>query len=84
MMTPPETIAKMNREDPSRTAMPISIPEKSTPAPPDTAEIDAKTSGAPPPKARSVTPARLSESLKVELIYCKEGLRYSSAAKLSK
>ena len=81
IMTPPPTTARMKREEPSRTAMPISIPLNS---PPDTAESDAKTSGAPPPKASSVTPAKLSDSLNVLLICCKDGLKNSSAVKLSR
>lgn len=65
MMTPPATTAKMNREEPKRTAIPISMPWNS---PVDTAESDAKTSGAPPPNASSVTPAKLSVNLNVLLI----------------
>ena len=43
------------------------------------AKVAGNTSGAPAPNARRVTPARLSDSLKVLEICCKEGLRNSSA-----
>ena len=71
----------MNRDEPSSTAMPISAPFASAP---DTADREAKTSGAPPPNAKSVTPARLSDNLNVLLICCSDGLKYSSAVKLSR
>ena len=71
----------MKKEDPSRTAMAISMPSRS---PPCAADKDANTSGAPPPKARSVTPAKDSDSLNVFDICCKEGDRNSSAVKLSR
>ena len=56
------TIDIMKREDPTRTAMPISIPSISEP---DAAVIDERTSEAPAPKARIVTPASDSESRNV-------------------
>ena len=71
----------MKRLEPSRTAIAISIPSRS---PPFDADKEAKTSGAPPPKASNVTPAKDSESLKVFDICCSDGERNSSAVKLSK
>lgn len=71
----------MNRLDPSKTAIAISIPSRS---PPFDADKEAKTSGAPPPKASSVTPARDSESLNVFDICCSDGDKNSSAVKLSR
>lgn len=70
------TIARMKREAPSKTEIPIWIPSDEAPS---EAERLANTSGAPAPKAKRVTPARLSESLNVFDIYCKEGLKNSSA-----
>ena len=71
----------MKKDDPSRTAIAISIPSRS---PPWAADREAKTSGAPPPKANRVTPASDSDSLKVLEIYCNDGDRNSSAVKLSR
>jgi hypothetical protein len=42
-------------------------------------DIEEKTSGAPLPKARNVTPANDSEILNLSVIYSSEGHRYSSA-----
>ena len=81
MITPPPTTARIKREEPRSTAIPISAPLDSAP---DTADREAKTSGAPPPKAKSVTPAKLSDNLNVLLICCSDGLKYSSAVKLSR
>ena len=66
----------MQREEPSKMAIPISIPSTS---PPEVADKDDRTSGAPPPKARRVTPARLSDRLNVFEISSSEGQRNSSA-----
>ena len=52
-------------EPPSNTDIPISMPDIS---PPCAAESDANTSGAPPPKASKVTPAKLSDNLKLDEI----------------
>ena len=71
----------MNKLLPKRTAIAISIPSRS---PPFEAEKDANTSGAPPPKANNVTPAKDSLSLNVFEIYWREGDRNSSAVKLSR
>ena len=56
----------MNREEPSRTEIPISTPSVS---PDDAAESEAKISGAPPPNASKVTPDRLSDILNVLAIH---------------
>ena len=75
-----EVIAeRINREDPSRTEIPISTPAAS---PPEAAESEANTSGAPPPNASSVTPDRLSDNLNVLAMHWSAGLKYSSAVKL--
>lgn len=75
-----EVIAeRMNREDPNSTEIPISTPSES---PPDAAESEAKTSGAPPPNANNVTPDRLSDNLNVLAMHWRAGLKYSSAVKL--
>ncbi len=66
----------MNRLEPKRTAKPIYIPSASS-----LALRLAKTSGAPAPNARSVTPANDSESLKVFDILWSDGLKCSSATK---
>jgi len=75
-ITTDETIARMNSDAPSNTLMPMWIPSEVAPS---EALREANTSGAPAPNARRVTPARLSESLKVLEICCNEGLRNSSA-----
>lgn len=79
-ITPDSITDKMKNDDPSKTEMPISIPFVS---PFEAAEIEAKTSGAPAPKASKVTPASDSDSLNVFDIYCSDEQRYSSAVKLS-
>jgi len=55
-------MASMNKLLPTSTAIPISIPSRS---PPYAAVSEANKSGAPPPIAMSVTPAKLSDSLNV-------------------
>ena len=70
----------MKSEEPRRVEIPISTPSIS---PPDAALNDAKISGAPPPNAKRVTPAKLSDILKVCEIHYRAGLRYSSAVKLT-
>ena len=74
-------MASMNKLLPTSTAIPISMPSRS---PPYAAVSEAKRSGAPPPIAMRVTPAKLSESLNVFDISCREGDRNSSAVKLSR
>ena len=80
-MTAALTQARMQSDDPSIIANPISIPPSSPPSP---ADIDDRTSGAPVPKAKNVTPARLSDILKVFEICFRDGVRNSSAVKLSR
>ena len=81
VITPAVTIAKMKRAEPTKVAIPSSIPSKS---PPCIALREVKTSGAPAPKANSVTPVKLSEKFNLSAIFSSEGLRNSSAVKLSK
>jgi hypothetical protein len=50
------TIARMNKEEPSSTEIPMCIPSAVAPS---EADKLAKTSGAPAPKANRVTPAKL-------------------------
>ena len=51
-------MASMNKLLPTSTAIPISMPSRS---PPYAAVSEAKRSGAPPPIAMRVTPAKLSD-----------------------
>lgn len=73
------TTDKIKSDEPRSTEMPITMPSVS---PPSEAEIEANTSGAPAPKAMSVTPAKLSDILNVLDIFSKAGPKYSSAVKL--
>ena len=68
----------MNSEAPRSTE----IPMPTSPPPFVVDESEANTSGAPPPKANRVTPARLSDSLNVLDICYSDGLKNSSAVKL--
>ena len=70
------TTARMNKLEPSNTAIPIWMPDAS---PPSEADRLANTSGAPAPKASKVTPASDSESLKVLESCWSDGLKCSSA-----
>ena len=74
-------MASMNKLLPTSTAIPISIPSRS---PPYAAVSEAKRSGAPPPIAIRVTPAKLSDSRNVFEISCRDGERNSSAVKLNR
>eukprot|EP00352_Strombidinopsis_acuminata_P004653 CAMPEP_0176350768 /NCGR_PEP_ID=MMETSP0126-20121128/9727_1 /TAXON_ID=141414 ORGANISM="Strombidinopsis acuminatum, Strain SPMC142" /NCGR_SAMPLE_ID=MMETSP0126 /ASSEMBLY_ACC=CAM_ASM_000229 /LENGTH=71 /DNA_ID=CAMNT_0017700953 /DNA_START=1559 /DNA_END=1774 /DNA_ORIENTATION=+ len=71
----------MKSDDPRSTEIPMNMPDKLSAS---DADKDAKTSGAPAPKANSVTPAKLSESLNVLEIYYSDGAKYSSAVELRK
>jgi len=51
-----------NRDEPSRTEIPISIPSIS---PPEAALSEENKSDAPPPNANKVTPAKLSDIFSV-------------------
>ena len=73
--------ASTDKDEPSRTAIAISMPSIS---PDCAADREAKTSGAPPPKASNVTPAREFDSLKVFEISCSDGHKNSSALKLKR
>lgn len=75
------THAKMNKDEPNSTEIPMNMPDKLSAS---DADRDANTSGAPAPNAKSVTPAKLSDSLKVLEIYYSDGAKYSSAVELRK
>eukprot|EP00352_Strombidinopsis_acuminata_P000485 CAMPEP_0176347592 /NCGR_PEP_ID=MMETSP0126-20121128/7182_1 /TAXON_ID=141414 ORGANISM="Strombidinopsis acuminatum, Strain SPMC142" /NCGR_SAMPLE_ID=MMETSP0126 /ASSEMBLY_ACC=CAM_ASM_000229 /LENGTH=82 /DNA_ID=CAMNT_0017695863 /DNA_START=1560 /DNA_END=1808 /DNA_ORIENTATION=- len=71
----------MKSEEPKSTEIPMKIPDKLSAS---DADREANTSGAPAPNANNVTPAKLSDSLKVFDIYYKLGAKYSSAVVLKK
>lgn len=70
------TTQVMKRADPERA---LTISKRSSGFPPPPAEMAANTSGAPFPRARSVTPARDSEHESFSEIASNAGERYKSA-----
>lgn len=72
------THAKINKLEPKSTDKPSCTPFSLASS---LADSDAKTSGAPAPNASSVTPAKLSDSLKVFDIFYSDGDKCSSATK---
>ena len=70
------TTQVMKRADPDRA---LTISKRSEGSPPPPAEMAANTSGAPFPRARSVTPARDSEQESFSEIASNAGERYKSA-----
>jgi hypothetical protein len=75
-ITTADTIARIKSDAPSSTEIPMWIPSEVAPS---EADRLANTSGAPAPNANKVTPAKLSDNLKVFEICCKAGLKNSSA-----
>ena len=73
--TTADTTPVTKRPDPTKAPTEKNIPPPSLPA----ADIEARTSGAPFPKARSVTPANDSENFNVSATFSKAGDKYPSA-----
>ena len=74
-MTIADTTPVTNRPDPTKEPTAKNIPPPSLPE----AEIEARTSGAPFPSAKSVTPARDSENPRAFDTFSRAGERYASA-----